>query len=186
MQPSNSFATVIGYRGCCSSTRLQMYCCSNSTSSNVGSFTFPDGVVRSSNYWNADIDRFSWSSSYSGCIELDFSYYYYYSFSLSSSYDGVYTCTIPDSAGNSLQEYIGLYDESFSSKYYSLFSDYSQILLYLILQHLFRSTNYSIVQLPMALLFCIVERATPHLPSSGGTRTTLYLILMPAPMICLL
>ena len=56
-----------------------LYCCSSSNSSNVGTITAPDGNVWSSNYNTYEIDRYSSSSEYAGCIRfksLSCSYYY--------------------------------------------------------------------------------------------------------------
>ena len=112
-QPSNSFATVTD--SYYSSTRVDLYCCSNSTSASGASITVPHGSTYTSNFWHGQIYHSYSSSSYPGCIRLRY-YDYRSHFHLSSSYDGIHTCNIPDSQGHILHENIGLYDEGFSSK----------------------------------------------------------------------
>lgn len=56
------------------------------------------------------------SDDYAGCIRLYFQYRSGSSYTLSSSYTGIYTCTIPDSQGSNLNVNIGIYNEDFSSK----------------------------------------------------------------------
>ena len=104
-QPSNTFATVHTIHG------LLLRCCTNSSSENVGSFIFPNGVVRTSDYLPAYIRRLN-----SGCIVLDYYKQGQY-FTLSHDAVGIYTCTRPDREGNLLQEHIGIYNEGFNSKY---------------------------------------------------------------------
>ena len=104
-QPSNSFAIVHFIRG------LLLECCTNSSSENGGSFTFPNGVVRTSHYLPAYIQRHNY-----GCITLDYYKQNQY-FTLSPDAVGIYTCTMPNSEGNLLQEHIGIYNEGFNSKY---------------------------------------------------------------------
>ena len=108
-QPNNSYAVVdtgLGSR----STRLEMYCCSNSSSSNT-SFTFPNGYTTSSNYKNAHI---AIESINSGCFVFHYHYNRRYNFTLLK---GVHTCSIPDSNGNNIDVHIGLYEEGFNSKH---------------------------------------------------------------------
>ncbi len=105
-----------------------MYCCSNSTSPQ-GSFTYSNGRVTSSNYWNAVVSRHYGSDSYAGCYQFYYSYYYRYYFYL-SSYSGIHTCSISDSRGNNLDVNIGLYDESFNSECF-----HSQYIAKLVMLH---------------------------------------------------
>ena len=112
IQPSNSFAISQNNAG---SWGVRLSCCSNSTNSNVGSFTFPNGVVHSSDYGSwlhgtwviekySDRVRLQYrNSATSGTLRPDAI--------------GIYTCTRPDSEGNLLQENIGLYNEGFNGKY---------------------------------------------------------------------
>ena len=77
--------------------RFDVYCCSNRSSySHVGSFTEPYGSTYSSNFYDLRIDRYSSSSTYAGCVRLYGYEYYRNSLSYNS---GVYTCSIPDSSG---------------------------------------------------------------------------------------
>ena len=54
------------------------------------------------------------SGSYIGCIE--FNVYYSSSYLYLGSYNGLYTCNIPDENGVTQQVNFGVYDESFSSE----------------------------------------------------------------------
>ena len=109
VQPSNSFATVhttTGYH-----IKFQLWCYTNSSSRNVGSFTFPNGAVLTSHSGAAKIYRHN-----NGVIVLRYRVSQLHSFTLSPDAIGIYTCTMPDSEGNLLQEHIGLYNEGFNSK----------------------------------------------------------------------
>ena len=97
-QPNNTYLSI--YSGSRSAanyayTRFDVYCCSNqSSSSYIGSFMDPYGSTYTSNFYELRIERYSYSSSYAGCIRL-YGYEYYTS---SLSYNpGVYMCNIPDS-----------------------------------------------------------------------------------------
>ena len=105
-QPSNSFATVHGNSG------LWLLCCSNSTDLQVGNFTFPDGDVHAAVY-----DPPVYISYIHDCIKLDYYNGSQHTFTLSPDAVGIYTCTIPDSEGNLLQENIGIYNVGSNSKY---------------------------------------------------------------------
>ena len=111
-QPFNSYALVNTRTGL-SSYRIHMYCCSNNTNQSA-SFTYPDGHVSSDSYWGYDVIRYSGSDPFAGCYAFyrNNYYYYYYYF----GYDGIYTCNIDDSRGNTLHLNFGLYDEGFSSE----------------------------------------------------------------------
>ena len=109
-QPSNSFATIhttTGYY-----TRLSLYCFTNSSSPYVGSFTFPNGAVRTSHVPPAYIYR----NYYHGYITLEYHNSSRYSFTLSPDAVGIHTCTLPDSEGNLLLEHTGIYNAGFNSK----------------------------------------------------------------------
>ena len=110
-QPDNTYINVDSGSGSSSygSTRFLLYCCSNSTSSNVGSFTDPYGNTYTSNFNDLRISRYYSGQTYTGCIRLEGYEYYYRSFSYRS---GVYTCNIPDANGQSLQVNFALYDQS--------------------------------------------------------------------------
>ena len=139
-QPNNTYVVVdTGSYNYNDYIRLKLYCCSNTTSSSVGSFTFPNNVTRTSGYDYFRITRFSSGNSYTGCILMDIYYYYrhrqncyYYndwygvrytcnqvydnSLVLSSSETGTYSCNIPDVSGNLQKVYFALNSEG--SKYY--------------------------------------------------------------------
>ena len=115
-QPNNTYLSVYsgtyssaGY----SSTRFQVYCCSNrSSSSNIGSFTEPYGSVYTSNFHHLIIERYTYSSTYAGCIRLYSSVSYYYSLSYNP---GVYMCNIPDSNGQTQRVNFALFN--YNSKF---------------------------------------------------------------------
>ena len=120
-QPNDTYIVVdTGNNRYSDYIRLKLYCCSNATYSNVGSFTFPDGSTRSRNYDDFRITRYSSSSAYAGCIFMDIYYYNHCSgwycnpdiyFSLASSQKGVYTCNIPDASGHTQNVNFALYSE---------------------------------------------------------------------------
>ena len=137
-QPNDSYVVVdTGSNRHSDYIRLELYCCSNATANYVGSFTFPDGTARNSNYDHFRITRFSSTHTYAGCIYMDIyhyeqrqhCYYEYHSwygnqyvcdtviadFVLASSQRGVYTCRIPDSSGTAKNINFALYPEG--SKY---------------------------------------------------------------------
>ena len=120
-QPADGYANIdrlrgssYYYRRSSSNTRLDMFCCSNTTSLG-GTLTTPNGYIRTSGYWNAQLYRYHGTDTYAGCIRLTYTYSSGYSLYL-SSYSGIHTCIIPDSEGNNLNVNIGIYDETFSSK----------------------------------------------------------------------
>ena len=116
VQPSNTFATTQRY----SSTRVSVFCCSNTTSTNNGLFTIPAGYEYSSNFGSyGRITRYSSYDTYAGCIQLRYYYGSYWSSSWYPShynYDGIHTCKLPDSNGNDLYENFGIYNPDWSSK----------------------------------------------------------------------
>lgn len=109
-QPNNTYL-VINNDYCCSRTKALLYCCSNSTSYAAGSFTFSNGGTYSNDVYYMDIDNLS--GDYNGCIRLEVeSSSSSSSRYLSSSYEGIYTCNIPDAAGRTQYVNFGLFDES--------------------------------------------------------------------------
>ena len=115
-QANNTYLSI--YSGTYSSagysnTRFNVYCCSNrSSQSNIGSFTDPHGNTYNSNFYDLRIQRYSYSSTYVGCIQL-YGYESYYSSLYYPS--GVYTCNIPDSSGQTQRVNFALY--GYNSKY---------------------------------------------------------------------
>ena len=77
-----------------------VYCYSNSTSSNVGYYLFPNGGKYYSGYNNVQTLRQTPSG-----IRLHFS-------SSSGGYWGIFTCQIPDSNGNTVETSIGIYSST--------------------------------------------------------------------------
>ena len=118
-QPNNTYLSIYSgsrYAANYAYTRFNVYCCSNqSSSSNIGSFTEPYGNTYTSNFRDLRIERYSYSSSYAGCIRL---YGYEYYISSLSYYSGVYMCNIPDSSGQTQRVNFALF--SYNSKFYSL------------------------------------------------------------------
>ena len=80
--------------------RVDIYCCSNSTSQSVGYYDFPDGsrVSDDYNYYYYTVSQESY-----GCIRLG-SYRYYTPY-----ISGIFTCQIPDSVDNIIEISIGIY-----------------------------------------------------------------------------
>lgn len=134
-QPNNTYVVVdTGSNSYTDYIRLKLYCCSNATSSSVGSFTFPNLVTRTSNYEYYRITRFSAGDVYAGCLSMDIYYhyqyrqncYYYWRYGrsrytcnniydnvliLPSSQTGIYSCNIPDVSGNLQKVNFALYSE---------------------------------------------------------------------------
>ena len=92
--PNNAVLVARNYN-----SYFYFYCQSNSTSNSVGSFTGDYSSYFSQSYCGA------------GCYQLYTSSYWY------SSYQGVYTCTIPNSNGTYLDVNVGLYPYGFNCKY---------------------------------------------------------------------
>lgn len=63
--------------------------------------------MRTSDFYDLRVQRYSAAQSYTGCIEL-------YGYDRSSLYyiSGVYTCNIPDANGQSLHVNFALYDQN--------------------------------------------------------------------------
>ena len=87
---------------------MAFYCCSNSTSSSVGSIIGLDGRSRSSNF-----GRIYVSHSPRGCIYVYVSGYANY---LRTSEQGIYTCSIPDVRGRNMNVHVGIYRDDYTSK----------------------------------------------------------------------
>ena len=127
-QPNNSYAIVdTGTSNIRSSTRLNIYCCSNTSTS--GRITFPNGYTTSGNNWHLRVKQYRSYDQYYRCIRFHYYYYGYSSFILSSGYSGIYTCSFSSSQRAS----IGLYNQGTTSKYYHI-SQYSQYINILCLQ----------------------------------------------------
>ena len=116
--PNNSIITSntdsFGYWS--SYTRMEFYCCSNSTSGSTGTFI---GVNGNSYSGNINIERYSYSSSTAGCMRLYLhkSYRSSSQYYLSSSEQGIYTCRMPDSAGRNIDVSVGIYRHGYTSKF---------------------------------------------------------------------
>ena len=108
-QPNNSYAIVDTGRGS-QSTRVSVYCCSNSSSSN-GRIVLPDGQSTAGWHWYLRVSRSSSSETY-GCIQFYYSYSYNDNFYL-SSYSGIYTCMFSSNEVAS----IGLYSQEAICEY---------------------------------------------------------------------
>ena len=110
--PNNSYAIVSTRSSSSFLTRLSLYCCSNSTASNVGSFLAPGGQS-----FRHTISRFSSTNSYAGCISVSITTFSRYRQSFSLSPTGIHTCRIPDSSGRNQEAMLGLYNRegSYSS-----------------------------------------------------------------------
>ena len=110
-QPNNTFINIDSYPAS-SYQRVLLYYCSNSSSSNVGSFTEPSGNTYYSNFNHLYVQRYSRGSTYTGCIRMEGSAY---GWSYLSYNQGMYTCNIPDSYGRTQTVNFALYAET--SKY---------------------------------------------------------------------
>ena len=98
-------------------TRMEFYCCSSSsTSGNTGTFI---GVNRYSYSGTINVNHYSSSSSYAGCMRLylykrRYTYSQYY---LRSSEEGIYTCRMPDSTGRNIDVNVGIYRHGYGSEF---------------------------------------------------------------------
>jgi len=109
---SNGYYSLYG-----SGTRMAFYCCSNSTiSGSTGTFI---GVNGNSYYGIINVQRYSSSSSYAGCmyIYLNKIYGSYSQNYLSSSEKGIYTCRMPDSTGRNVDVSVGIYRHGYACKF---------------------------------------------------------------------
>ena len=101
----NNSLVVPRSRSCgyyCTDTVLDLYCYSNSTSSSVGYYMYPDGARYSnSEYYRYTVVRHSYSS-----IQLYGASSRHYG---SMSIWGIFTCELPDAEGNTVETSIGIY-----------------------------------------------------------------------------
>ena len=100
-----------------SGTRMAFYCCSSSTiSGSTGTFI---GLNGNSYYGIINVQRYSSSSSYAGCmyIYLNKIYGSYSQNYLSSSEEGIYTCRMPDSTGRNVDVSVGIYRHGYACKF---------------------------------------------------------------------
>ena len=95
----------------CSYCKVDVFCYSNSTSSNTGYYIFPnaDRISSDSRRYDYTVDQ----RSYSGVRIRSYS-------SRTPDIWGIFTCEIPDSEGNTVETSIGIYS-SMPSKLYILF-----------------------------------------------------------------
>lgn len=107
-QPDNTFINIDSYPAS-NSRRVLLYCCSNSSSRNVGSFTEPPGGTYYSSFNNLYIERYSSGTTYTGCIRMEGSRYRWDYLSYNQ---GMYTCNIPDSYGRTQRVNFALYSET--------------------------------------------------------------------------
>ena len=85
----------------CTDTVLDLYCYSNSTSSSVGYYMYPNGNrYSSSQYYYYTVIRQSYST-----IRLYGTTSRYYSLGIW----GIFTCELPDAEGNTVETSIGIY-----------------------------------------------------------------------------
>ena len=113
-QPNNTY--IVADTGPSSSpTRVSLYCCSNSSTSNIGSFTFPDGITTSSDYSTVSIQQ--QSGEFAGCVLFQIVAATYISYQLRGSHGpGVISCNVPDANGRVNQVSFGLFDEGYDCK----------------------------------------------------------------------
>ena len=107
-QPNNSYINIDSYPNS-GYQRVLLYCCSNSTSSNIGSFTEPSGNAYYYNFNNLRIQRYSRGSTYGGCIRMEG---YRDPWGYLSYNQGMYTCNIPDNYGWTQRVNFALYAET--------------------------------------------------------------------------
>ena len=70
-QPNNTYIVVdTGPNEFSNFVRVRFHCCSNATSSNVGSITFPNGVTWTANYESFRITRYNAGTANAGCIVI--------------------------------------------------------------------------------------------------------------------
>ena len=104
-----------------SGTRMDFYCCSNSTTSgSTGSFI---GLNGNSYSGRISVERYNYSSGYAGCIRLylDKVHRSYSQNILSTSEQGIYTCHMPDSTGKNIDVSVGIYRDDYTSKFLLLY-----------------------------------------------------------------
>ena len=106
--PNNSIILMTRYN----SPRLSFYCCSNYTSAGRdGIFLGLNNIAYSG---RISIRRESSSSNYAGCMYLHYPGYWYNL--LENSEQGIYTCRMPDAAGEYIDVSFGIYRQDYSGK----------------------------------------------------------------------
>ena len=113
--PNNSIITTYEH-GYYRRTRMNSYCCSNSsTSGSTSTFIGLDGNSYSG---RISVERYSSSSQYAGCMHL----YLYSTYGLSTSEQGIYTCHMPDSTGRNIDVNVGIYSGDYNSEFILLYT----------------------------------------------------------------
>ena len=100
----NNSLVVPRSRSCgyyCSETVLDLYCYSNSTSSSVGYYMYPDG----NRYSSSDSYRYTVVQQSYSSIRLYGTTSRHYSLGIW----GIFTCELPDAEGNTVETSIGIY-----------------------------------------------------------------------------
>ena len=112
--PNNSIITSPAVQNV-SSHQFAFYCCSNSnTSGSTGTFIGLDGNSYSG---TINVEHYSSSHSYAGCMYLYLPGRYYFQNYSSFNEQGIYTCRMPDSAGRNIDVSVGLYRDDYTSKF---------------------------------------------------------------------
>lgn len=107
-QPDNTYVNIDSYRAS-GYSRVVLYCCLNSSSGYIGSFTEPTGSTYSSNFREIRVHQYGSSSEYAGCIRFEG---YKYRYSYLNYNPGVYTCNIRDSSGVTHRVNFAVYSQS--------------------------------------------------------------------------
>ena len=91
---------IVSGSSSCRGCRVNVYCYSNTTSSNVGYVIFPNGgrVYSDRDYRDMSVYRVNPSGIH---------FYNYRSYTI--DYYGIYTCELPDTEGNTLEISVGIY-----------------------------------------------------------------------------
>ena len=95
---------------------LRLYCVSNSSQSGVGTITASNGDTLNIGY-NEDLWRVQNPDNRPGFLRLQNRIVSNTPMLLTTSTQGIYTCTIPDDDGNDIILNVGLYPIDFSGKY---------------------------------------------------------------------
>ena len=98
---NNSLIVSNSYK--CHECEVNVYCYSNTTSSNVGYVIFPNGgrVYNDRDYHDISVYRVNPSGMH---------FYNYRSYTI--DYSGIYTCELPDTEGNTLEASVGIYEST--------------------------------------------------------------------------
>ena len=111
--PNNSIilADTTGYSSWSHYRRMGFYCCSNYTSAGQdGIFIGLNSITYSG---RISIIRYSSSQTNAGCMELRYTGYDGFP---ETSEQGIYTCRMPDAAGEYIDVSVGIYREDYSGK----------------------------------------------------------------------